>query len=336
MQKELTIIYPPIANWHLLFQRPQQLLTAFSKICGVRSIFITLELYKKLDRPIIELNENLYLVRDGVDYDYLIKGKKILWFSYPPLIHYAEGRNFDFIVFDAIDNPVEEFSHWKNEMEAAVNRSNIISCSAELLYEIHKGCGKPVFLCPNGADYEHFSQAQRKTARPIDFPDFNKEEKVIGFYGSLASWLDTNLIKKIAEKYKVVLIGKTQFSNFHLYNKNITILEHKDYNELPAYLSRFDLALIPFKLTNMTKGCDPIKVYEYLSAGKPILATRLRELEKFKQDIYFIDMNNCYEIIEKAIKEENDIKKNSRINTAKDNSWNERAKLAYNMIIKNF
>jgi len=335
LSEQITIIYPPIANWHLLYQRPQQLLTAFSRIEGVRSIFVTLERFKKLDKPIMEINDDMFVVREGVNYDHLIRGKKVLWFSYPPLISYADKFKFDLIVFDAIDNPVDEFSHWKQDMDKAVKRADIISCTARVMYEYHKNCGKPVFMCPNGADYHHFQKARSRLQRPGDFPDFEAHEKVIGFYGAMSTWIDIDLIEKIAERYRVVLIGNTSFAKIDVQNKNITVLEHKDYSELPFYLSWFDAALIPFKLTEMTKGCDPIKFYEYLSAGKPVLATRLTELNKFSHVAYFIDRSNCHEVIERALREDNAVRQEQRMKIARENSWDARAEKALEMI-KNY
>lgn len=108
---------------------------------------------------------------------------------------------------------------------------------------------------------------------------------------------------------------------------NITVLEHKDYNVLPYYLSQFDLALIPFRLTELVKACDPVKYYEYLSAGKPILATDIYEIKRRYSDLtYFINKENCFRTIEKAIKEDSMVIKKRRMETAQLNSWQERAK----------
>jgi glycosyltransferase involved in cell wall biosynthesis len=329
---DLTIVYPPTANWYLLRQRPQQLLTAFSRHPGVRSVFITQERFKKLPRPVMKLSESLFVIRKDVDYRRLVSGKKVLWLSYAPQISYAEHDDFDLVAFDVIDNPVDEFAHWENGLQTAIDKADLIFCTAHEMYNRFAGCSKPVLLCPNGADFEHFYTASSAITRPPDFP--NVKKPVVGFYGAMASWLDTALLEKIAEKFPVILIGNNRFMNLSFSSKNIYTLDHKDYEQLPAYLANFDVALIPFKLTEMTKGCDPIKCYEYLSAGKPVVSTHLEELNKFKELIHFIDMNNCHDIINRAVKENNEEKRLARIAAAKEHSWDNRATMALEAIQK--
>lgn len=332
---EITIVYPPVVDWYLLYQRPQQLLTSFAKIENVRSIFISNEMFKPLDKPVTEVKKDLFVVKHTADYEKLVKGRKVLWLSYPPYYTYAEKGAFDLVVFDAIDNPVGEFSHWAGNLGNALKYADIISCTTNYLYDYHKNSGKPVFLCPNGADYEHFKVARKRLPRPGDLPLLDKNEKLIGFYGALASWIDFELISKIAEKYKVVLIGKNKYYNRGISHPNVTILEHKDYRELPFYLSHFDLALIPFKLDELTAGCDPIKFYEYISAGKPVLATELDELKRNFSDIaYFVNCDNCHEVIARAIAEDSLVLQEERMEVARQNSWDTRAKKAINMIRK--
>jgi len=331
----ITIIYPPIVDWYMLYQRPQQLCTAFSKIEKVRSIFISNETFKKLPEPITNIKEDLYVISSGIDYEHIIKGKKVLWFSYPHHYTYSKKHDFDLIVFDSIDNPVDEFIFWNKDITNAINCADIISCTADILYEHHKSAGKPIFLCPNGTDYKQFEKAQFILPKPDDFPEFEDDEIVIGFYGALASWVDYKLIKEIAKKYKVILIGKNKYYNKSIYNENIFVLEHKPYEQLPFYLSHFDFTLIPFKLTEMIKGCDPVKFYEYISAGKPVLSTEIEELTKKFSDITtFINTENCLEKIEEALKKETIKKKAKRIEIAKQNSWDVRVEIAYEMIKK--
>ncbi|KGG80056.1 hypothetical protein Y919_08405 [Caloranaerobacter azorensis H53214] len=331
---EITIVFPPLLDWYLLYQRPQQLATAFSKIYNVRCIYISNEVYKKLNRPILKVNDNLFVVRINTDYSQLVKGKKILWFSYPKHYKYiTEG--FDFVVFDGIDVPADEFLFWTVDLKRAIDCANIIACTSELLYKLYRKYNKPIFMCTNAADYEHFKIAQEKLPKPSDFPTIKSNEKVIGYYGALASWLDYKLISKISDRYKVILIGKNKYYKKVIEHPNLTILEHKDYSQLPYYLSHFDLAMIPFKLTRMINGCDPIKYYEFISAGKPVVSTEIYEIKrKYSEITYFMNYNNCYQIIERAIKEDCLSKKLERIEIAKENTWDIRAKKAYDEIIK--
>lgn len=333
----ITFIFPTVVDWYMLYQRPHQLCTAFSKMDNVRAIFISSEDFKNLPNSITQINEDLFVISKDVDFSPLVKGKTVLWFSFPPQYVYCNKYDFDLTVFDAIDNPVEEFLFWNKDIKNAVECADIISCTADILYEKHQESNKPTFLWPNGADYNHFKNATQILPKPDDFPEFNDDEIVIGFYGAMASWIDYKLIREIANKYKIVLIGKNKYYNRTLNEKNVFILEHKPYEELPYYLSHFDFTIIPFKLTEMIKGCDPIKFYEYISAGKPVISSEIEELKKKFSDITtFVNTENCLRKIEEAIKNETIMKKAKRIEIAKQNSWEVRATIALEIIKKYF
>lgn len=331
---EMTIIYPPALDWNLLFQRPQQLMTAFSKIKGVRAIFINQETYRKQERPIEKLSEDLFLVKQGMNYDHLVKGKKVLWFSSPAQYDYSDGKDFDFRVFDYLDNSADEFAVWKDYIPRCFNRADLISTTAKIMYEAHKHDGKPIFMCPNGADYDHFEKAQTVLPRPSDFPKVDEGQYIVGFHGAMASWVDYSLITDIADLgYHVVLIGNNALYQKRIVHPNITCLPHKDYRVLPAYIAQFDVCIVPFKLTEMIRGCDPIKYYEYLAAGKPVLTTRMDEIiHKYSQVTYFIDRYNCGKMLAKAIRENDHHKMAARTQVARANSWDGRARDAIKMI----
>ena len=68
--------------------------------------------------------------------------------------------------------------------------------------------------------------------------------------------------------------------NVHLYGP-------QPYADLPAWLERFDVCIIPFKINQVTEATDPVKFYEYLAQAKPVVTTRLPELERYRPDLQF-------------------------------------------------
>lgn len=330
---DITIIYPPTVDWSMLYQRPQQLMNAFSQILGVRAIYINNDAFQPMNEAIQKVNQNLFVVKPGAEYRQLVRGRKVFWFNYPPHYVMTEQEPYDLVVFDAIDNPVEEMAFWAEDMQRAVQCADVISCTAQILYEQHRGSGKPVFLCPNGADFQHFSQASRKSPRPPQLAAIPNNEPIIGFYGAMASWVDYDLVEKIAERYKVVLIGKNRFYDMGANHHNILNIDHVDYAHLPQYLSHFDVAMIPFKLTDLIKGCDPIKFYEYLAAGKPVVATEIDELKrKFRDVTYFMNQGNCHSVISRALAEDNPTIRSRRMSIARKNTWMKRAQAGVSMV----
>lgn len=332
--EQITIVYPATVDWNLLYQRPQQMLTHMAKLKGVRCIFVNSEAYRPMKNPITPISENMFVVSPRVDYSSLLIGKKVLWYSYPPQHMVHKLDKFDFVVFDAIDNPTDEFAGWKAHLDTAVAKSNMVVATADIMYNYHKErTNKPVVMIPNGADYDHFKVAKDKSFyRPNDLPKMEDGQKLIGFYGALASWVDHQLVLTIAERHPVAMIGKNPYYFNGFMHPNIHYIDHKDYKELPMYLTHFDVAMVPFKLTEMIKGCDPIKFYEYLSAGKPVIATEMDELKKFSDVTYFVNRKNVHEVIEKALVENSPEKVEQRMKVAQDNSWDARARLAVDMI----
>lgn len=335
-KEKITILYPPTINWDLLFQRPQQLMKGFSKQEKVTSIFWNPRNENKPENEINKIEENLYLVDQFLKIDnfkHLFNGKKILWFSHPSHHYLSDYTNWDLIIFDAIDNPVDEFAEWSNELNEAVRKSDIIFASAKIMYDEHKKSNKPVYMLPNGSDFNLFFKAAEKLEKPKDFPNINGP--VVGYYGAMATWLDWEIVKKIADKYNVVMIGGNKYYNERINHPNIHYLDHKKIEELPNYLSHIDVPIIPFKLTEMIKGCDPIKFYEYIASGKPAVVTEMLELKRFEDICYFMNIDNCLDVIKIALSEDNEILKNKRIQVAKQNSWDIRAEFAIEKIRDN-
>jgi glycosyltransferase involved in cell wall biosynthesis len=182
-------------------------------------------------------------------------------------------------------------------------------------------------LLPNGADYGHFQKAAARLLRPHDLPDTDGKP-LIGYYGAIYTWLDVEMVYAIADKFPVVLIGSNRLYNRPIEHPNVTVLGMKPYSELPAYLSWFDVAVIPFLLTEMIAGCDPVKFYEYISAGKPVVASRMVELGKFRNIVYFADADDAPDMVARALTENHELKRRLRQRYAFKNSWLSRAKLA--------
>jgi hypothetical protein len=160
-----------------------------------------------------------------------------------------------------------------------LDEADSIICSHQYLRSVVKKITNKSCVCiNNGADFDKFEQSQiRILEKPTEFP-VNNKIPILGYYGSISTWLDYNLLINIANmnKYHIVMIGYLPGSKYLVdkyQHKNITWIPHQQFDQLAYYLSWFDACIIPFKLRNMIKGCDPIKFYEYCASGKPILTT---------------------------------------------------------------
>lgn len=169
--------------------------------------------------------------------------------------------------------------------EDLFKRSDLVIVSAEKLYEDKKKYNENTFIIRHGTDWNHFRKAlDDSTDIPTEIADLPRP--IIGFHGLLADWVDFELIKKTAERFKdgsVVLIGKTAVDAEEKIKildgvSNIHLLGRKPYADLPAYCKAFDVALNPFAINELTLAANPLKVREYLAAGLQVVSTDIPEV----------------------------------------------------------
>ncbi len=250
---------------------------------------------------------------------------------------------FDRVIYDCVDDHAS-FTGLTNidtihQMEKELMKEASVSfATARQLLVDKKDWSDNLHLIPNGADYEHFSIASKKSASmPPDLIGIN--QPIIGFIGGISDWIDISLITNVARQMQhltFVLIGPvaTNIDNLSVLT-NVRILGAKKYQDLPTYISYFSACLIPFKINKLTESVNPIKMYEYLSAGKPIISTALPEVITYNKVIEII--HNEQEMIAAIAKaltpEENSYERiKERQEIGKANSWDSRWQLAVKQI----
>ncbi|MCX7745958.1 MAG: glycosyltransferase [Clostridia bacterium] len=332
-----TVIYPPTIDYNWLYQRPQQLLKEIAAQ-GYKVVFFNNDRYFKQDRGIIEKYPNFFLCKAGVPLSKIgIDPPVILWISYPPHVSQV-GRiyNESLVVFDAIDEASGEFISWAKGLDLIVRKADILFTTSKKLFNYHEKLHNNVHLCPNGADFPHFSKAQKLfSPMPKDLPKNGRP--IIGYFGAIAPWIDWELLRYISSRNKdfnFVMIGPT-YGKFIIPVKtnNIYYLGRKEYSELPSYLQYFDVCIIPFKITPMIESCNPIKMYEYLSSGKPVVSTNMPEAAT----LGVVSIGRSKEEFNERINEELRFKRdkdriNARIDVAQNNSWSFRAQDAVRIL----
>lgn len=132
----------------------------------------------------------------------------------------------------------------------------------------------------NACQYEHFS------IRPEQVFTDDSGRKVIGYYGAIAEWFDLDLIEKVATQFSdclVLLVGADTSSAQKRLQAlaNVQFIGEVPYDRLPYYLHGFDVCLLPFQVIPLTLATNPVKVYEYLSAGKRVVSIALPEIRQF-------------------------------------------------------
>jgi GT2 family glycosyltransferase/glycosyltransferase involved in cell wall biosynthesis/SAM-dependent methyltransferase len=188
------------------------------------------------------------------------------------------------LVYDCMDHH-EGFG---NNSESLLQLEKRLLSEAELtiatsswLYQAVAPHAKQSALIRNAGDYAHFS------IMPESVYCDPQGRRIIGYYGAIAEWFDLDLVKALATQHPdccVLLIGADTVNaqSGLLKLPNVIFTGEVPYSQLPYYLHGFDVCLLPFKVIPLTLATNPVKVYEYLSAGKPVVTVDLPEMAQFE------------------------------------------------------
>ncbi len=275
-----------------------------------------------------------------------------LWITYPVALPAPGGDEVAVQVYDCMDRWTDfpdtlTDTKWQALVSAfeheLLESSDMVFCSAEGLFESKRDVARgSVTLVRNGAQIEHFAPA----GRPVPADLAKLPRPIVGYVGALADWVDFDLLRGVATRrpdWSVVLIGpvfqgKTTGDARALGRiadlPNVHLLGPRPYDEVPAYVEAFDVAMIPFKLNGLTEDTNPIKVYEYLAAGVPVVSTPLREVATMPHVRIASTAEEFVGHVESGVQERHDSELvGSRMALAAENSWEARAQAAWAVVL---
>lgn len=293
-------------RWDFVFQRPQHLLTRFTR--EMKVYFFEEPIFDSEDGPLLSISkrtENLTIVVPHLPQGMSVASVNttlselldqffensnldewLFWYYTPMALTFTEKYKPKFVVYDCMD----ELSAFKFAPEELVTLEKKLMAKADLvftgghsLYEAKKLQHQHIYPFPSSIEKEHFEQARSEANEPDDQASISGIK--LGFYGVIDERFDIELIREIAEQrpeWQLMLIGPVvKIAPEDLpRQENIHYLGQKSYAELPGYLSGWDIALIPFQLNESTRFISPTKTPEYLSAGIPVVSTPIRDVVK--------------------------------------------------------
>ena len=295
----------PIIDWHYRYQRPQQLMSRLGQ--RGRRVFWVAPWFRGAGPPvdIEELSPGVWQVSlrgpdldlygaapDRVTADVLVDRltdlarsvdmrKAIQIVELPfwwPVAQRLRERGWP-LVYDCMDDH-EGFSFHTAETTALepelIQAADIILASSRPLKEKIARSNREAILLRNACDYEHFASVTRQ----------GSHRPVIGYYGAIADWFDSDLVADLAEcqpGWDFILIGSTFAADVSRLRNlpNVQLVGERPYGELPRWLSRFDVAILPFRRTPLTEATNPVKAYEIMAAGLPLVSVPLPEIVEF-------------------------------------------------------
>lgn len=306
------------------FQRPQQLAIALSEV-GCKVIYwepwdIMGHLRTAAsDRErrfvgLRQLSQNLWLLRCiEEDYVELLAASQPEWllFFWPTQTRFIPADCRSRTIYEMIDDHSLEGvdESWQRTHETWLQRADVVVGTADDLVAQLRPLRADALLVSNGVRVEDWSR-NGNTGVPPDLAPARARSVVVGYYGAIAEWLDFDMWLAAARSrpdWAFVWVGypynhaMQQRIERELSLPNTFYLGRKSYLELPAYLAHFDVATIPFLLNPITHSCSPVKLFEFMAAGKPIVATRMREILKYRSVLFADTAAGFVEQIERAL-----------------------------------
>jgi glycosyltransferase involved in cell wall biosynthesis len=210
--------------------------------------------------------------------------------------------------------------------ENLLRRADAVVVSAERLYRSKAALNPRTALVRHGVDFEHFRRAlDPETRAPEEIAGLPRP--VIGYFGLIGrDWIDMDVLTHVARRFahgSLVMLGKATMDVSALARlPNVHLLGRKPYAVLPAYCRGFDVALIPFPVSEVTLNANPLKAREYLAAGLPVVSTPIPEVEVLGQCRIGAGPEEFTRQVEEAIREPGPSA--ARSETMREHGWQAR------------
>jgi hypothetical protein len=289
-------------RWNFVYQRPNHLMARAS--ADRRVFFVEEPEYSgsvaRMDtavcdgvtvvRPIVPENtadaERVAILRSQLDRFLASQGVREpwLWYYTPMALPWTSHVPASAVIYDCMDE-LSGFKFCPPELRERerelIARADVLFTGGRSLFEAKRGLHRNTFLFPSSVDAAHFNRARQQLPEPADQASIPHPR--IGYFGVIDERIDLDLIAEIAQlrpDWHIVMVGPlAKIGEEQLPRAaNIHWLGLKSYAELPAYLGGWDVAIMPFALNESTLHISPTKTPEYLSGGRPVVSTAIRDV----------------------------------------------------------
>jgi hypothetical protein len=218
----------------------------------------------------------------------------VAWFALPHIASLAGRLGEDLVVYYCVDDfaafpgvVADQVRAWDEQLTRA---ADLVFVASRTLIPAKEHLARVVHA-PHGVDVAHFAAArERRGERPADLPE---RGLIVGYFGLVAEWIDLDLIGRLAARHpdwQFVMIGRIAVPEDRLPRAaNLHYLGQRPYEELPRYGAWFDVAIIPYRLTDQVLNANPIKLREYLAMAKPIVSVSTPEIDPFAELVTIVE-----------------------------------------------
>ena len=215
----------------------------------------------------------------------------LLWVYHPGYTPFLNKLRFRALVYDCMDQ-FTAFASARSSDEsletALLTRANLVFTGGKTLQRAKAGVNPGTHCFPSGVEVEHFAQAALEST-PVA-PDIAPIRRpILGYFGAVDERIDFGLIRYLCERrpdWSIVFIGPLiRFEKCPVESPNFHYLGKKEYRDLPRYLKAFDVCLMPFVDSELTRHISPTKTPEYLAGGKPVVSSPVPDVVEDYSDV---------------------------------------------------
>jgi uncharacterized SAM-binding protein YcdF (DUF218 family)/glycosyltransferase involved in cell wall biosynthesis len=263
-------------------------------------------------------------------------GRPIVWTFLPTPLVRDLIRDIDpaVSIYYCIDDFVSS-SHAARRIatsEAQLCRQvDLIFVTSEKLREKAERFSNNVTLFPFGVSYGKFEAVRSGPPQiPADLAALPRP--VVGYVGGIHQWMDMPLLTEVARRMPdttFALVGPLQIDVSAAAAPNLHFLGKQAHDDIPRYISGFDVGIVPYLLSDYTANVYPTKLNEYLAMGIPVVATDLPEIRRFNAEhgphvAVAADADRFVAALRAALRPSTESERRARIDVARQNSWHSR------------
>ncbi len=287
---------------------------------------------------LVEREPNLFLYK-GDPYYLTTLPDPVLWaFTY----NYSQRELYPKkcrVVYDWIDD-LSVFPYDQEMLlrchERALREATVVVSVARKLHAAAAHLRPDAIYLPNAVDFDHFARPAAEADDPALRRLRAEGKPIAGYYGALASWFDYPLLAAVAARrpdWNFLLIGPDYDGSLPgqplLHRPNVSWIGPRPYDQLPAYLQAMTCAMIPFQLNDITLATSPLKLYEYLAGGKPVITTAMPECQAHPEVRIVHDVLDFAAALDEARRDAEDAGRREAYRTVgRVNSWETRTSTA--------
>ena len=223
-------------------------------------------------------------------------------------------------------------AHLREAEERVLDGVDLSIVVSDALKQAKEGPGRRVEVVPNAVDYEAFRNAAANRAEPADIADIPRPR--VGYSGLAGIRLDLALIDRLAEqlpKMHFVFVGQVDRRECESgltaleARDNVHFLAQKAVSEVPDYVASFDVGILPYQMNLETAHISPLKLYEYLAAGLPVVSTPIPAALPFSPLVAIAENSAEFQLaMRHALEVDTPDLRIRRIEQASKNTWDDR------------